>query len=135
MTGSHLPGIFCIIRDACLRGSSYFTWTEEALAEMTFKYFHQQTMRLSESQLISRLTSVDPNIHATQAFSVVSVVLDFQKWNLHFCHENADGTFKWLDQLYGWEQLFRFTRDFFEPNTMYLSSHSYHDSALSKGHS
>ena len=77
-------------------------------------------MTLNESQLISRLTSVDARSSATRAFAVVNIVLDFKKWNLHFCHENTD--VEWSDDLYGRPGLFTFTHDFFEKATMYLSS-------------
>lgn len=111
---------------------TYFTLTEMNLASGIFSYFPQQTMTLSESQLNHRLTSMDNTGGRNVSYAVVNIVLDFEKWNLHFCDENTRGVFEWLDKLYGTPDLFAFSHECFENMIMYLRSAYHKDEKLSE---
>ena len=87
-------------------------------------------MTLSEHELTSRLAAMDDKQVGQRSFAVVNVVLAFLKWNLHFCHENTDLVFEWLDDIYGCAGFFTFTHEFFGSALMYLSSNFFNDPTL-----
>lgn len=100
----------------------YFCVTELNLAEKIFKYFPQQTMTSSESDLVTRLLKVTDKYGSKRDVIPVVINIDFEKWNLRWRESTTNDIFRVIDNLFGTPGLYTFSHEFFKKSMFYLVS-------------
>lgn len=116
----------------------YFASTEKNLANGILRYLPTQTMTWSEAELskyLIRMTTPEVD----KGFIPVIFSLDYTKFNQRWRYDSTKLIFRTFDQLYGTQDLYKFTHKFFEKALFYLSSNLSPPSTIrkedSEGHS
>ncbi len=79
----------------------YQVVTEENIASNIFKYIKQQSMTMSEDELIRTILKLNAHARKEDTLDFVFIVIDFSSWCSKFRYELASPVFHELDNLYG----------------------------------
>ncbi|QWT43291.1 putative large polymerase protein [Anisopteromalus calandrae negative-strand RNA virus 2] len=99
----------------------YFSITEKNIKDAVFKFYPQQTMTLSESDLSKRLMGFSKT-NPTSSYINLYIMIDFKAWNTHWTKESTDYTFRLLDDLFGLEEIYTYSHEFFSDALIALAS-------------
>jgi len=99
----------------------YFAATEKNLANGLLKYLPTQTMTGSEAELSKYLLKVTSHDNKRD-YIPITFSLDYKKFNQRWRYESTYHIFGTMDELYGVNNLYRFSHQFFENSLFDLSS-------------
>lgn len=101
----------------------YFCVTEMNLSKIILDYFPQQTMTLTESELLKRLFFIADVMRDPKLLLSVLDHIDFSNWNVGHTRPITAVFFKVIDKLFGTPGLYENTHWFFEQCLVVLASH------------
>lgn len=99
----------------------YVVVTESMIANDILPFFPEVTMMDDYTTLQKKLYNLTSNVDK-EAFWAVTYSVDFEKWNSQMRKEETLGIFKFLDNLYGYENVISRTHEMFEESTLYLAN-------------
>ena len=91
------------------------------IKESVFKFFPQQTMTLSETELTERLSGFSIKNPVSHYISIY-VMIDFKAWNTHWTKWSTEDVFAFIDKLFDLEDIYTYSHDFFKEALIALSS-------------
>jgi hypothetical protein len=90
----------------------YQTATEANIAEQVFPYIKQQSMTMSEEELLRTIIKLNSQRPNPDGVSHVFITVDFSSWCTNFRYELATPIFKMLDKMFGLKGIYAFTHLF-----------------------
>ncbi|APG78836.1 RNA-dependent RNA polymerase [Wenling crustacean virus 11] len=99
----------------------YVVVTESMLAHDILPYFPEITMMDDYTTLQKKLHALTSQTNSSENWEVTYSV-DFEKWNSQMREPETIGIFKFLDNLYGYENVISRTHEMFEQSTLYLAN-------------